>query len=218
MPLLETGGVWYSRPNNAPSNTLPGQPEYLSGPGIAYGFDQVDGGPRAFASGQHFELNLIDGLQRWDGSAFNDPGLEQIEAFRSSGSPAVTNDSLTPGSPATLAYSNVSATYNAEAHSSASLRLLGDGSSPTAPSDDGVYLLSMTYGSSEAGLNDSDPFYFVLHKNAPAADVAAAVGSLGIAPWKVQYVPEPGATVLLAVGAAWLSAGGASRHLRRSRR
>ena len=130
IPLLETGGVWYARPNDQPSATLPGLPEYLSGPGIAYGYDQVDGGPRAFANGQHFELNLIDGLQWWNGSAFVDPGLEQIEAFRSSGSPAITSDSLTPASPATLAYSNVSASYNATAHSSASFRLLGDGAAP----------------------------------------------------------------------------------------
>jgi hypothetical protein len=217
IPMLETGGVWYSRPNNTPSATLPGQPEYLSGPGIAFGYDQVDGGTRDFASGQRFELNLIDGLEWWNGAAFVDPGLEEIQAFRSSGS-AVTNDSLTPVSPATMPYGNVSATYNAGAHSSASFQLLGDGTSPTAASDDGVYLLSMTYGSSEAGLNDSDPFYFVLHKNAPAADVAAAVGSLGLAPSRVQYVPEPCAAVLLAAGGAWLTVGRASRHLRRSRR
>src|SRR5688572_25608421 len=55
IPLLETEDVWYSRPNNTPSATLPGAPEYLSGPGIAYGYDQVDGGPRAFASGNRFE-------------------------------------------------------------------------------------------------------------------------------------------------------------------
>ena len=75
----------------------------------------------------------------------------------------------------------MSATYNSGAHSGASFRLLGDGISPTAPSDDGVYLLSMTYSSSQVGLNDSDPFYFVLHKNASATDVAAAVNSLNVA-------------------------------------
>ena len=81
IPMLETSGEWYSRPNNRPSATLPGQPEYLSGPGIAYGYDQVDGGTRAFASGQHFELNLIAGLKWWNGSAFVDPGLEQISGI-----------------------------------------------------------------------------------------------------------------------------------------
>jgi hypothetical protein len=211
IPLSETGGIWYSRPNNTPSATLPGQPEYLSGPGIAYGYDQVDGGTRAFASGQHFELNVIAGLRWWDGAAFVDPGLEQVEAFRSTGSPAITSDSLTPASPATLAYSNISATYNSNAHSSASFRLLGDGVSPTAASDDGVYLLSMIYGSTEAGLSDSDPFYFVLHKKAAATDILAAVGSLGYAPSHVQYVPEPVSFALMPVGAVWLFAAGGRR-------
>jgi hypothetical protein len=215
IPLIETGGIWYSRPNNTPSDTLPGQPEYLSGPGIAFGYDQVDGGPRAFAGGQHFELNLIDGLQWWNGSAFVDPGLEEIEAFRSSGTPAITGDSLTPGAPATLAYSNVSATYNSGVHSGASFRLLGDGVSSTASSDDGVYLLSMTYGSTELGLDDSEPFYFVLHKNATAADVTAAANSLGFAPSLVQFVPEPSTAALLAVGAVWLTTNRSSRNRRR---
>jgi hypothetical protein len=217
IPLLETQDVWYSRPNNTPSATLPGVPEYISGPGIAYGYDQVDGGPRAFASGQHFELKLIDGLQWWDGSAFVDPGSEQIEAFRSSGTPAVTSDSLTPASPATLAYGNVSASYNSGAHSGASFRLLGDGTSATVEGDDGVYLLSMTYASTEPGLNASDPFYFVLHKNALPADIAAAVSSLGVAPAMVQYVPEPSAAVLIVVGLATLLTRRRGQTLRRRR-
>jgi hypothetical protein len=215
IPLLETGGVWYSRPNRAPSPVLPGLPAFLSGPGIAYGYDQADGGPRGFASGNHFDLNLIDGLQWWNGSAFEDPGLEEIEAFRSSGSPAVTNDSLTPGSPATLSYSNVSASYNAEVHSSASFRLLGDGASSTAEGDDGVYLLSMTYSSTQPGLAASDPFYFVLHKNANSADIEAAVGSLGFGARLVQYVPEPSSVLLLVIGCASAAAARRTRNHRK---
>jgi hypothetical protein len=207
VPLLETQNIWYARPNNTPSATLPGVPEYLSGPGIAFGYDQVDGGPRDFASGQRFELKLIDGLQWWDGSAFVDPGLEQIEAFRSSGTPAVTTDSLTPASPATLAYGNVSATYNATAHSGASFRLLGDGTNATVEGDDGIYLLTMSYASTEPGLSASEPFYFVLHKNALPADIASAVGSLGVASSFVQYVPEPSAATLIGFGAVAWAAG-----------
>jgi hypothetical protein len=207
IPLMETGGVWYSRPNNTPSSTIPGQPEYLSGPGIAFGYDQVDGAPRDFASGQHFELNLIDGLQWWDGSAFVDPGAEEIQAFRSSGS-AVTNDSLSTGSPATMPYGNVSATYNSGAHSGATFQLLGDGTSPTTASDNGVYLLSMTYSSTEAGLADSEPFYFLLHKNADGADVSAALNSLlssqNIGTALVQVVPEPTSALLVTIAATGL--------------
>lgn len=210
MPLIETQGVWYSRPNNELSTTVPGLPEYLSGPGIAFGYDQVDGGPRDFASGFRFELKLIDGLQVWDGSAFVDPGDEQIEAYRSSGS-AITNDSLSSASPATMPYGNVSGTYNSTAHSGASLRLLGNGTDPLSESQDGVYLLSMQYASTEPGLDASAPFYFLLHKNASPAAVTGALGDLlstaNIDGSLVQFVPEPSSAMLLALsvvaGASW---------------
>lgn len=206
IPLLETGGVWYSRPNNQPNAIIPGIPAYLSGPGITYGYDQVAGGPRDFASGYNFLLNIIDGLKIWDGAGFSDPGLEQIEAYRSSGSPAISSDSLTPASPATLQFGNVSASYNASAHGSASFRLLGDGVSPTVEGQNGVYLLSLTYSSSEPGLNASNPFYFLLHKNASGTAIAAAVNGLmstyGIDSSMVQYVPEPSSIVMLVIGAA----------------
>jgi len=209
IPLLETGGVWYSRPNNEPSHTLPGQPKYLSGPGIAYGMGQ------SFAGGSRFELNLIDGLKWWDGFGFVDPGSEEIEAYRSSGS-AVTNDALTPSSPATLLFSLLPASYGTNAHSSASFRLLGDGISPTASSDDGVYLLTMSLTSTQLGSHGqklaSDPFYFVLHKNASAAEVQNAVSSLNLAAALVQYVPEPGSAGLFLGGVGWLVG---ARHCRR---
>jgi hypothetical protein len=216
VPLVETEGVWYSRPNDTPSATLPGLPEYISGPGIAFGYDQVDGGTRVFAAGQHFKLNLIDGLKWWNGSAFIDPGLEEVEAFRSSGTPAVTNDALNPGSPAILAYGNISPTYNSGAHSGASFRMLGDGSSATVEGDDGIYLLSMTYGSSEPGLDDSAPFYFVLHKNSLPADILAAVNNLNVESSFVQFVPEP-STVTLVIGAAGCIVHRPNNHRRRRR-
>jgi hypothetical protein len=205
IPLLETQSIWYARPNNTPSATIPGIPEYISGPGIAYGYDQADGGPRAFAGGQRFELRLIDGLKWWNGSVFVDPGLEQIEASRSSGSPVMTSDSLTAATPATLAFGNVSATYTSTAHSGANFRLLGDGVSATAAGDDGIYLLSMVYASTEPGLGASEPFYFLLHKNAPVADIASAVSFMNVAAASVQFVPEPSGVVLLVIGAAGLT-------------
>jgi hypothetical protein len=196
MPLMETQGTWYTRPNNTPSDTLPDLPEYLSGPGIAYGYDQVDGGPRTFASGQRFELNITEGLRWWDGSAFVDPGLEQVEASRSTFA-AITHDTLTSAAPATLPFSNISATYNSSAHSGVTFRMLGDGSSAAAASDDGIYLMTMRLSSTEPGLATSDPFYFVLHKNAPSADILSAVSSLGADASSVQYVPEPAATAIV---------------------
>jgi hypothetical protein len=208
IPLTETQDVWYSRPNNKPSTTTPGLPEYLSGPGVAYGYDQVDGGSRDFAGGFRFELNLIDGLQWWNGAAFVDPGLEEIEAFRSAGS-AITNDALTVVTPARMPYGNVSAAYDAGAHSGASFRMLGNGISSTVEGDDGVYLMSMNYASTEPGLSTSDPFYFLLHKNASDSEIAAAVDGLlsstSIGASFVQYVPEPGSALLLTLCAGILS-------------
>ncbi len=198
IPLLETQGVWYARPNNSASQTLPGLPEYLSGPGIAYGYDQADGGARAFASGQHFELQLIDGLRQWNGASFVDPGLEEIEAFRTSGASATTDDSLTAAAPAVLSFSSVSATYNSGAHSGALFRLIEAPPNALAPSDDGVYLLSMSYASTEPGLTQSAPFFFLLHKNALQQEIQSAVSALGFAASSVQYVPEPSA---MAIGA-----------------
>jgi hypothetical protein len=216
IPLMETQGTWYTRPNNTPSDTLPGLPEYLSGPGIAYGYDQADSGPRVFASGQHFELKIIDGLGWWNAGAFVDPGLEQIEASRSAVL-ASTNDSLTNDAPATLPFSNVSATYNASAHSGVTFRLLGDGASATSASDDGVYLITMHFASTEPGLAASDPLYFVLHKNAASADILSAVSALGVDASSVQYVPEPAAGAIVgAIGLVLAASRRAGRQKRRS--
>lgn len=202
IPLLETSGVWYSRPNNAKNSTT-WLPEYTSGPGIAFGYGA------AFTTGNHFDLNLIDGLLAWNGASFSDPGMEQLQAYRTNSagaiqSSAVTNGSLTESSPATMVYGNISS-ISAGSHSGTSFRLLGDGENPGG-GDDGVYLLSMTLSSSESIVGDSDPYYFVLHKNAVDVEVAAAVdgllSSLSIGPQYVQYVPEPGSMTLAAFGAA----------------
>jgi hypothetical protein len=65
-----------------------------------------------------------------------------------------------------------------------------------------VYLVTMQVSSTQPGLSASDPYYFVLNKNAAAADVVAAVQSLGVAPGLVQWlVPEPGCAVLAAISA-----------------
>ena len=73
----------------------------------------------------------------------------------------------------------------------------------------------MNYSSTQAELSASDPFFFVLHKNASGAEVEAATSSLSVAPSLVQYVPEPGSAVLLAAGAACLAINRRSRRRRR---
>ena len=210
IPVYEFNGVSYSSPNNTPSATIPGAPEFLSGPGLAYGYDLVDGGPQAFAAGSVPSVGFVDGLKHWNGSAFVDAGATQLKAFRGSNvnitSPsenfAITSDS---GPFDSLAMSAVAVGYGsegAEVHSTIRFALLGDGTTPTSNGSDGVYLLSMQISSTQAGLSASDPYYFVLHKNAPGHNVSAAVASLGVEPSLVQYlsVPEPSAMILAAAG------------------
>jgi hypothetical protein len=89
----------------------------------------------------------------------------------------------------------VAANYGAdgpEVHSTIRFALLGDGTSPTSSSPDGVYSLKLQLSSTQSGLAPSDPYYFVLYKNAALSTVSAAVQSLGFSPAAVQWVtPEP---------------------------
>jgi hypothetical protein len=208
MPLLPLDGVWHSRPNNTPSMTIPGLPEFASGPGLAFGYDLFDGGPQAFAAGSVLSVGFADGLKRWNGATFADAGATQLKSFRGSNANistplenfAITSDSA-PFDSVSLA--PVAAGYGsdgAEAHASLRYALLGDGTSPTSASPDGVYLLKMQISSSQSGLSASDPYYFVLNKNAAATNVIAAVESLGLAPSLVQWlVPEPSCAALAAI-------------------
>jgi hypothetical protein len=206
MPLLEFNGAWYSRPNTLIDPAL-GLPVYYSGPGLAWGQDQADGGPRAFEEGTNFVLNFTDGLKRWDGAAFVDPGTEQIQAFRGGNAdmPSATAVTTDTGPFEGLAFGAIAADYDAEAHSSSRFRLLGDGSDGISPSQDGVYLVSLSVASTQAGLAPSDPFYFVMHKNTTPDVVSAAVASLGIDASLVQVVPEPASVALVVIAAAGLA-------------
>jgi hypothetical protein len=213
MPVLPLEGVWYSRPNNEPSATIPGAPEFPSGPGLAYGYDLADGGPQAFAADSVLSVGFSDGLKRWNGSMFADAAATQLKAFRGSNvdisTPqenfAITSDS---GPFDSVSVPAVAASYGsegAEVHNGIRFALLGDGSSPTSANADGVYLLTMQISSTQSGISASDPYYFVLNKNGAAQDVAAAVGSLGVAPSLVQWVvPEPASASLAAIGAIGL--------------
>jgi hypothetical protein len=207
IPMAQLNGVWYSQPNDEIDPILM-QAEFPSGPGLAYGYDQVDGGPQVFAAGSTLSDNFIAGLKRWDGSAFVDPGTEQVGAFAgpqtAPADQAITGDS---GPFAGITFPAISTGYDEDAHFEARFRLLGDGANPLAPSQDGVYLLSLQVTSTQGGLASSDPFYFVLLKNATDEAVVDAVNALtsahGIAPSLVQYVPEPPSLVMFAVGAVF---------------
>lgn len=204
MPVLEFSGVWYSRPNN---EQLAGLPAFPSGPGLAYGYDLADGGPQAFAAGSVISVGFLDGLKLWDGATFVDAGVTQLKAFRGSNPNITTPDAnfaatSDAGPFDNLSLAAVAANYGsegAEVHGSIRWALLGDGVSPTSAGPDGVYLLKLQTFSTQDGLAPSDPYYFVLNKNASSEAVAAAVASLGIAPGLVQVVPEPSAVLMLAL-------------------
>ncbi len=79
--------------------------------------------------------------------------------------------------------------------------LLGDGIDPNTSSRDGVFLVTLQLSSMQSpSLTPSDPFYFVLDKNASAEMLSAAVDSLGFSAEFVQVVPEPGAGLLAVMG------------------
>jgi hypothetical protein len=204
IPMAQLNGVWYSQPNDEIDPILM-QAEFPSGPGLAYGYDQVDGGPQVFAAGSTLSENFIAGLKRWDGSSFVDPGTEQFGAFAgpqtAPADQAITSDS---GPFAGITFPAIPAGYDEDAHVEARFRLLGNGTNPLTSSQDGVYLVSLQVTSSQGGLASSDPFYFVLRKNATNEAVADAVSALtsahGIEPSLVQYVPEPPSLALLAGG------------------
>jgi hypothetical protein len=208
IPVKENLGAWYSRPNGAinPATMLP---QFYSGPGIAYGYGYDPANPTDvdFAPGSVISLGFTDGLKLWNGAAFQDAGVTELEAFRGNFSaPTATARTSDSGPFAGIAYDAVNFTVEgAEVHNTTRFRLLGDGNSPLASSPDGVYLVGLQLTSTQVGMAASDPFYFVLHKNADRATVGSAIVSLNIDPALVQFVPEPAAGVLAVCGLASLT-------------
>ncbi|MBY0586928.1 hypothetical protein K2X85_07115 [bacterium] len=193
IPMLSTAGQYFSRPND--EEAAPGVPAFNSGPGLAFGLGST------FNSGFNFRLTFVDGLKLWDGSAFVDPGLEQIQAFRgSSANPSASATTSDVGPFAFLNFPTIANGYTDSAHNSGSFRLLGDGVSPTAASQDGVYLLSLQLQSTDPNLSPSDPYYFVLYKNVPLSTALEATRLLNVAPSSVQVVPEASSLVLGLLG------------------
>jgi hypothetical protein len=192
MPLAQrslgdANDGWYAQPNPA----FP-----LSGPGIA----TWQGG---FATGSIISQTFADGLKIWNGAGFVDPGTEQVDVYRGA---ARTTGAISSDAGPFNAYSFTAVANSDDEHKSAFLRLLGDGVSPNTPSDDGIYLVSLKLMTDQAGVAASEPYFFVLNKNAPAASEAAAVAYVN-----ANLVPEPGS-----LGIAMVVLGGAL--LRRPRR
>jgi hypothetical protein len=220
-PLLYSpigaGTGWYARPAGFLNSS--GLPEHPSGAGPAW---QYEAGGTAGAnalpgtgwsysgsttlpnlSATTFSYKILDGLKVWNGSAFVDPGAEQVQIIGSDGTTSFTStatNNITTGDVAptgALQFGITSLSGTNNPHNTMSIRLLGDGTT-LAEGDDGIYLLKLalsttaTVGNTGMPVGDSDPFYFVLTKNASYSDAFAAVTSLGIAPSLIQgQVPEP---------------------------
>jgi hypothetical protein len=210
MPLyLSSANVWVSHPNG---KLLPGgQPEFLSGPGFAYGYGyNAATNPAPFPVGSQFALRFTDGLKAWNGSAFVDAGATELEMFRGSGVNLVVGRTSDVGPHAEIKFPSVISpatgiSFTAdgdESHTSVSYRMLGDGSSTTSTLADGVYLAKLILGSTDSSLFPSDVMHLVLTKGVSPAVRDAAVASLGLDAGRVQVVPEPGTGVLTAVALA----------------
>jgi hypothetical protein len=201
IPIRSLNDIAYVRPNDA-LDSITGLPVYVSGPGLAYGYHVNDSSFPPFAAGSVFGIEFTSGLLRWDGTAFQDAGATELKAYRGS-DPAITDPAdrfaitSDSGPYDSLSLSALTADYNAEAHGTVRYALLGDGSTVTSASQDGVYLASLRLTSSQSDLAASDPYYFVLHKNESLETVAAAVQSLGIDASRIQYVPEPSSWILM---------------------
>jgi hypothetical protein len=209
MGLNQYLGVWLSHPND---ELLPGDiPEFPSGPGFAYGYG-FDAGtnPAPFSVGSQLVLGFTAGLKAWNGAAFVDAGATELEAFRGSGVNLVVARTSDAGPHANIKFPSVISPATGitfagdgnEVHTSVSYRMLGDGSSTASALADGIYLASLQLGSTDASLATSEPFYFVLTKNAASAEVQAATAALGVDPGRVQFVPEPTTLALDACGFA----------------
>jgi hypothetical protein len=173
---------------------------------LAYGFGHT------FTDGYHFTVNITSPLERWDGAAFvNDSGAEAVGAFRGDAT-APADQLLISGlstTPQSLVFSNISSTYDSDAHSSMRFRMLGDGASALVTPADGLYLLTLQ-------ITSTHPIYFMLYKNASVGEINTAIASLHISSALVQVVaiPEPGGIAMATL--AILGIG--SRRLRRNDR
>jgi hypothetical protein len=172
--LGDANDGWYAAPNQA---TYP-----FAGPGVAL----VDGN---FAAGSNLRVEFVDGLKLWNGSAFADPGTEQLAVSTSAlFTPTTVTTDAAPYSQ--IALSAVTAAH--DEHKTLRWRLLGDGAAPNTASDDGVYLMGFRLTTNQPGVAPSDPYYFVLSKNASAPDQAAALAFVN-----ATLVPEPAAALTL---------------------
>lgn len=196
VPVEVTDGVTYARPNPE-LDSLTGVPKYISGPGLAYGMNVIDNSFQPFASDSVLSIEFADRLLKWSGSDFVDAGATELKAYRGSNpeitappeNVAVTSDDTSSFD--SVSISPISSDYNEEAHATVRYAFLGDGTELETLVEEGLYLATMRVTSTQADLDASDPYYFLLNHGGTSSDVSAAIASLGISSSRIQYVPEP---------------------------
>jgi hypothetical protein len=214
------GVTWQYDATAVVPTSFTGTPAPVAGTG--WSLSGVTSGPALpTLSGTRFGLKFVDGLKLWNGSDFVDPGTEQLQVFtgdatqpfNANTAQVVTTDTIVPGAEPTLTPVNpIGTTWSNSAHNSWSYRLLGDGTSPAAPSDDGIYLARFIVTSTALApgtstpIGASDPVYLIMAKNTPIDAAMGVAGTLGFAPSQVQLlVPEPAALVPALAGVSLLA-------------
>lgn len=162
------------------------------GPGISY--SSVYG----FLPSNTISISFAGGLQYWTGTEFADPGTEQLQGIRGSNFNTATKFQTNDSGPL-QGFSVTPTTVTATSHAQVYWRLLGDGTSPTTTSDDGVYLASFVASTTQSGIASSETYYFLMSKNASPAELSAASAFVS-----ANFIPEPAALGLIVPAAAVL--------------
>lgn len=141
------------------------------------GFDSL---PGAFEAGSLIGFRMLGALRAWDGASFSAIAPVQISIGFGPVDPVVTplDDVVSPGF-------SLAVGSNGQWHRHLEFTLL-------SPATDGIYLLGMQLFSSEGGVADSEPFWFVFNQNSSEDDHDAAID------WTRRHVvPAPGSIALL---------------------
>lgn len=222
IPAFPTGpGVCWQYDSTATvPGTFTGVPTPVAGSGWA--LNGTNSGPALVnLSGTRFGLQFQDSFKEWNGVTFVDPGTEQFQAFEGDATGAFTGstrNAITSDSGAGPAFETtnpIGTTWSNNPHNSTSFRILGDGTSPSSPADDGIYLAKFNITSTalvpgtSTQIGASDPIYFVMYHEHAEHDLSEAIAvanTLGFPSSQIQVaIPEPtalGAGVV--IGAAML--------------
>jgi hypothetical protein len=123
------------------------------------GYDCLTG---TFPAGSRNGFRILNALRKWDGSDFDLIPAERMEVRF-----GTTLARLTPQTPGIVDGFTLSVASNGTWHRHYGYTLL-------APASEGVYLLSMSLFSNDAGIAESEPFWIIFNDGATQAEADAA--------------------------------------------